>query len=366
MACYHPLKAWPIGLTASGKTDYKITSYLVHHLEMRNGIWYTCNTDYLSPYREKSVVEFTEIPCGKCVGCRLEYSRQWANRCMLELEYHKSAYFVTLTYNNEHVPRSYYADPETGEVQQSLTLRKRDFQLFMKRLRKRFCDYDKTRVDTCSSSVGNLRSDCIRFFAAGEYGSQTYRPHYHAILFGLNLNDLILYKKSCGFSYFYSPELQKCWSVTESGVLSPLGFCLVAPVSWETCAYTARYVMKKLTGPESDFYTTFNIEPPFTLMSRKPGIAHQWYVDHPDCFNYEYINISTENGGRKFRPPKYYEKLFEIDCPETSAELKATRKRMAEEAKKIKLSKTSLSYLDYLQVEEDALNDRIKSLERKL
>uniref|UniRef100_A0AAU8B149 Replication initiator protein n=3 Tax=unclassified Microvirus TaxID=338099 RepID=A0AAU8B149_9VIRU len=365
MSCYHPLKAWPIGLTEAGKTKYKITSYDVHHLEMRNGIWNTCTTELLSPYRDKSVMDFVEIPCGKCIGCRLEYSRQWANRCMLELQYHQSAYFVTLTYNDEHVPVSYYDDPETGEAFPSLTLRKRDFQLFMKRLRKRFCKYGSRTVGELSLSSG-IYSDSIRFFAAGEYGSETYRPHYHAILFGLELNDLILYKKSRGFSYYYSLSLQECWSEYVSGCYLPLGYVVVAPVTWETCAYVARYTMKKLTGPETDFYTQFNIEPPFSLMSRKPGIGRQWYDDHPDCMSVEYINVSTSDGGRKFRPPKYYEKLYEIEYPEKSAALKATRKRMAEEAKKFKLSKTTLNYMDYLQVEEDCLEGRIKSLERKL
>ena len=95
---------------------------------------------------------------------------------MLELQYHDSAYFVTLTYDDFHIPKAYYPDPETGEVHTSYTLCKRDFQLWMKRLRKKFSD------------------DKIRFFACGEYGGQTKRPHYHAIVFGLHLNDLVKYK----------------------------------------------------------------------------------------------------------------------------------------------------------------------------
>lgn len=66
-------------------------------------------------------------------------------------------------------------------------------------------------------------------------------------------------------------------------------------------------------------------------MSRKPGIARQWYDDHPDCYDYEYINISTDKGGKKFRPPKYFDKLYDVDEPEKSAELKAIRKKMAED-----------------------------------
>ena len=334
LPCYHPLKAFVLG-EKDGKRLLKVTSYEVDHLE-RSGDGFA----YMrSPPtgRFGDITEFVEIPCGKCSGCRLQRSREWANRCMLELEYHKSSYFVTLTYDECHVPIHYYSDPATGEALPSMSLVKRDFQLFMKRLRKKF-------------GAG------IRFFASGEYGSETFRPHYHAIIFGLELHDLVPYKRSAqGFQYFNSASLQEVW---------PYGFAVVAPVTWETCAYTARYVMKKLTGPEAEFYENFNIVPEFSLMSRKPGIARQYYEDHPDLYEHEFINISTENGGRKFRPPKYYDKLFDLDCPEESAKLKAVRQKMAAEAQKAKLQKTTLSYLDQLAVEERNQLARIKSLKR--
>lgn len=362
MPCYHPLKAFQVGLSLDGKKRMKVTSYDVQmvYQAVPDGSWYCSGSDFgVSAYR--IVRDFVEIPCGKCVGCRLERSRQWANRCLMELEYHDSAYFVTLTYNDDYVPRSYYADPDTGEAQPSLTLKKHDFQLFMKRLRKAF------------------PNDKIRFFACGEYGPSTFRPHYHAILFGLHLPDLVPVGQSAqGFQYYHSEALQNVWSQriapTREGSVtplthplwSPMGHILVANVTWETCAYTARYVMKKLNGPEAQFYSDFNIEPPFSLMSRKPGIARQWYEDHPGMFDYEYISVKTPTGGKKFRPPKYFDKLFDIDEPEKSAEIKAIRQKMAEEAKKAKLSKTSLSYLEMLQVEENAKLDSIKKLQRRL
>ena len=334
LPCYHPLKAFVLG-EKDGKRLLKVTSYEVDHLE-RSGEGFACCT-HPAYGRPGDVTEFIEIPCGKCSGCRLQRSREWANRCMLELEYHKSSYFVTLTYDDCHVPIHYYSDPETGEALPSMSLVKRDFQLFMKRLRKKF-------------GVG------IRFFASGEYGSESFRPHYHAIIFGLELDDLVFYKRSAqGFQYFNSASLQEVW---------PNGFAVVAPVTWETCAYTARYVMKKLTGPEAEFYENFNIVPEFSLMSRKPGIARQYYEDHPDLYEHEFINISTEKGGRKFRPPKYYDKLFDLDCPEESAKLKAVRQKMAAAAQKAKLQKTTLSYLDQLAVEERNQLARIKSLKR--
>lgn len=346
MPCYHPLlrvQYYPQG--HPNDTNVKVVPYVddVKHA-------FFSQAKYV-------VLDSTQIPCGQCIGCRLDYSRQWANRCMLELEYHDSAYFVTLTYNDDHVPVSYYGDPETGLAMPSLTLRKRDFQLFMKRLRKA------------------NPNDKIRFFAAGEYGDKTFRPHYHAIIFGLHLDDLQVYKRSPDgqFTYYNSPHIQRAWSVRSSNcegsttpLTEPIGYAVVAPVTWNTCAYTARYVMKKLKGNEAQFYSDFNIEPPFTLMSRKPGIARQWYDDHPDCYDYEYINISTPEGGKKFRPPRYFDKLFDLDNPEESAELKEVRKKMAEASKAAKLEKTSLSYLDMLQVEENAKMDKLKKLIRSV
>ena len=268
---------------------------------------------------------------------------------MLERESHDSAWFCTFTYDDDHVPRSYYPDPETGEAIPSLTLRKRDFQLAMKRIRRRFPD------------------DHIRFFACGEYGSQTFRPHYHAIIFGLHLDDLVPYKtvREGGelYTYYNSPKLQSCWLDSDG---KPIGFVVVGEVTWESCAYTARYVTKKLKGKEADFYEKHRICPEFSLMSRRPGIARDYYESHLGVFDSDYINISTPKGGRKFRPPRYFEKLFEIEDPVRSKELKEIKKRLALDAQKSKLSKTSLELDELLAVEEQNFTDKIKPLRRNL
>ncbi len=334
IACYHPLKAIVSGTTVNGKRNFQFMS------ESR-----------LLEYRAKHGKPFPEdklvlLPCGQCKGCRLDYSRQWANRCMLELEYHDSSYFVTLTYDDFHVPVSYYTDPATGEAFESLTLRKRDFQLFMKRLRRRF------------------ENDSIRFFMAGEYGSETMRPHYHAIIYGLHLDDLTLYKKSPqGFSYYNSPSLQSCWCDSDG---LPIGYVVVAEVSWETCAYTARYVMKKHKGADADVYQKFNIEPEFTLMSRRPGIARQYFDDHPDIYDFDFINVSTKKGGLKFRPPRYFDKLYDLEHPDEMQRIKDIRQKMAIEMQKAKMLHTTVSPDELLAVEERALENKIKTLRRPL
>lgn len=324
MSCYHPLFATENGLTIEGKKNIKIWSQAaVVSWEEQTG----------KDFMQRS--DFIKLPCGKCVGCRMEYSRQWANRCMLELQYHESSYFVTLTYADRSLPLA--VDPETGEVNGLATLKKRDFQLFMKRLRKRFPDQK------------------LRFFAAGEYGSKYMRPHYHAIIFGLKLDDLKPYKRSEeGFQYFTSDTLNRVWC----DAYGQIGYVVVAPVTWQTCAYTARYVMKKLNGKEAKFYSDFHLQPEFSLMSRKPGIAYQWYKDHPDCMLKDFINLSTEEKGLKFKPPRYYDHLFDLEDPPAAADRKAKMQEVAKIALRNKISSSSLPYLKQLEIDEAAFKDK--------
>ncbi len=325
MSCYHPQNAIVLGVDpATGKKKLRFVG-----------------ENQVSPlsFPGKEVIQ---VACGKCIGCRIDRSRQWANRCMLELQYHDSAYFVTLTYDDDHVPKSYYPDPQTGEAHVSLTLCKRDFQLWMKRLRKKFSD------------------DKIRFFACGEYGGETKRPHYHAIVFGLHLSDCVKYKTvregDSFYTYYNSDSLQETW---------PNGFVVVGEVTWESCAYVARYVTKKLSGPHADFYKKFNLVPEFSDMSRRPGIARQYYDEHgKEIYDHAYINVSTAKGGRKFKPPRYFDRLYDLDYPGALDELKEHRKRAAERALQSKMMRTNLDPPDILKVEESAFSNKTKKLRR--
>lgn len=366
MPCFHPLLRVVTGTGLDGKSQGMIVSFPEN---LRPGIDpHVIAPDRLSPKYfvpcgSERGFPYQVIPCGKCVGCRMEYSRQWANRCMLELEYHDSAYFVTVTYNDLHVRRSCFSDPDTGEAVPSLTLSKRDSQLFLKRVRAAFPE------------------DNIRFFMCGEYGPTTWRPHMHFILFGLHLSDLVPIRSQRGNMVYHSAALERCWSedfkyenlfgetcitpLSKGDPLRKIGFVEVMDVSWSACSYVARYIMKKQTGPVGKFYAEHGLVPPFTLMSRRPGIARQWYDDHPDYHDFDYINIKTEKGGKKFRPPKYFEDIFDIQCPEESAVFKENRQRLSEAAIRAKLERTDLSYLEYLAVEEDKLKRRTQSLKRE-
>lgn len=343
MACDTPLTAYVLGTKENGKKDIS----------------------FQRPQRYSSDIEEIRIPCGQCLGCRLDYSKTWADRCMLELQYHDSAYFITLTYNEEHVPKSMSSDPATGEAgSPTMTLYKRDFQLFIKRLRKRF------------------PNDNIRYFACGEYGEKFFRPHYHAIIYGLHLDDLEISGKSpAGYQYYESKKLSSCWvdspnrypkddwNYTFLKDADPeqlqLGFVSVGDVTWETCAYTARYILKKQKGVYADFYTYGGIIPEFTLMSRKPGIARRYFDDNKEkIYGYDYVSISTEQGGRRVYPSRYYDTMFDLENPEEMERIKKRRKVNALHRDKIKLARTSLQDFDLRAVEARNKSSRVKKLRR--
>lgn len=288
---------------------------------------------------DKSV--YQRIPCNKCIGCKLSYAREWATRCMLEYQYHDSAYFATLTYADAHVPKSVYAEPDTGEAHTSLTLSRRDVQLFLKRLRKAF------------------PADSIRYYGCAEYGPNTWRPHYHVILFGLHLDDLQVKRQNVDgtVTAWWSPKFQACWSLRPFGNFSPfldaIGEVELSPVSWATCAYTARYVVKKqLCLDGEDFYAKFGLQRPFTFMSTKPAIGDRYFQDHPEIYDFDSISLPTSDGCKNVFLPRRFDKLYDIEHPDELAELKAMRRTVAEAAQTAKLSQTSLSLFDLLALEE--------------
>lgn len=237
-----------------------------------------------------------QLPCGQCIGCRLAHSKMWAIRCVHESKMHFQNSYLTLTYNDDSVPWS----SVTGEQ----TLVKKHLQDFMKRLRFHLSKQDIE----------------VRFFACGEYGETTHRPHYHVILFGYDFPDKYFHTISKdGNPYYISPTLEKIWSH---------GQCLVADVTYETCAYVARYVTKKVTGDAAkDVYE--GIQPEFVNMSRRPGIAKEWFDKYyKDVYPYDEVIID----GRKLRPPRYYDEQFEKLNPERLEIIKDKRIAKAEQS----------------------------------
>lgn len=287
------------------------------------------------------------IPCGKCVGCRLDYSRSWADRMMLELETAKKAIFITLTYNNTYVPTKCISD----DIPIGFTVSKRDVQLFMKRLRRK---YDGIK---------------LRFYLSSEYGPTTRRPHYHAIIFGLGIDDfpdkIPHGKNELGQQYYELPAIQEVWAEYDSkgNRIGDLGYVLGSDVSYQTCAYVARYVMKKVRD-NPKWSKENGVDPEFNLMSRNPGIGAEYLKEHPDCMDFTSINISTEDGAKKIMIPKYFLRKLEFTDPEKYAILKEQRKELADDRIISKLSRTTLSYLDQLEVEEESKLRSVAALKR--
>lgn len=188
---------------------------------------------------------------------------------------HEFNCFITLTYSDENLP-----------LDRSLS--KRDFQLFMKRLRK---------------SIAPLK---VRFFAGGEYGDLNARPHYHALLFGYDFPDKKFHKHSAGKPLYTSQALEKLW---------PNGFALIGDVTFESAAYVASYCHKKLTGTMAALYNHVDAEtgeiigitPEFGLQSRRPGIGSTWFEKYGnDVYPRDQV-IARESPQR---PPRYYDKLL--------------------------------------------------------
>lgn len=166
----------------------------------------------------------------------------------------------------------------------------------------------------------------VRFFHAGEYGDELGRPHYHAILFGYDFQDRKFFKETNGVKLDISKELESIWSK---------GICSVGNVTFESAAYVARYIMKKINGEKAeDHYTRIDYEtgeiiilpPEYTTMSRGGkdghGIGKQWYDKFKsDAYPSDYI---THNG-TKYRPPRFYDNLYQIDDPSGYKELKQKR-----------------------------------------
>lgn len=329
MSCYHPILAIP---------DYDTISDKGTHRYKLQGSW--------QPGFEKLYPDSIKVPCGKCIGCKLDYSRNWADRMILELDSYKGkAIFVTLTYNDDHLPAIPECD-EFGEVDPDVPssvyyLRKKDLQDFFKRLRKHYSNRT------------------LRFYACGEYGphprnGRPRRPHYHSIIFGIGLDDFadlrLVSVNELGQPYFTSQEFQNIWSIyrRETGTYDPIGYIGISEVSYKTCAYVSRYCAKKafsIDSPEG-------ASPEFTLMSRRPGIGKYYLEDHPDCLELSTIYLTDQNGSVKVSIPKYYLNQLKLTDPDRYVKLVDERRKFGLDHELLKLQRTSLPYLDLLNLEE--------------
>lgn len=286
MSCYHPHYALDLGVNA--ETGKKIIKFLPRR--------YDSNLkDLRSKYGEDNVLC---LPCGHCVGCCLDYSKEWAVRCALEsLYYPDTSWFITLTYDNEHCPEFLF---------------KRPVQKFIKDIR----------------NAGYK----VRYFAAGEYGSaeNTHRPHYHLILYGLPINDLKLWKKSKTGYLFTSEMVSKFW---------PYGFITIAHATFQTAGYIARYCLKKRMVKNDD---------EFILMSKHPGIGQRYFEDHAEEI-IKYDKLVGNFGNSLTSPsPRYFDKLAE----KFGIDITKNKDKRLDLAKKL----TRNDLIQYCYVHEEEVN----------
>lgn len=315
MSCDYPLRAWR-------SADPEHWSKGKHRLVFRKDQGFP-NTEML-------------IPCGQCAGCRLDRARAWAIRCLHEASLHNKNCFITLTYNDENYP-------ENGSLQKDHIVK------FLKKLRKK------------------ISPTLIRFFQCGEYGevckncgkSQVYcrcgewlpslgRPHHHCLIFGFDFPDKLLHRTGANPLYT-SQTLSKLWTY---------GFHSIGELTFDSACYTARYILKKVTGdPSKDHYG--DRLPEFITMSRNPGLGKGWLdLYHSDVYNHDRCVVSSSFIAR---PPKYYDAKYsalhsahfsdiknrrKIKAIEANANISDEDKEVRAEIRRIKMNKLPRSYED--------------------
>lgn len=302
----------------------------------------------------------TQVPCGVCLECRLKDSQQWAFRMMKENKYHKSSWMITCTYDDENIPKYFKINAKTGELEQtSLTLWKEHHQKFIRAIRDKF------------------PSQKLKFRLCGEYGSEnvykdnhgterigTKRPHFHIIIFGLELPDLKFHR----WSYCEWDKKQKN-ALFKSKILNKLwgkGWVDVNEVNYETCAYVSRYIMKKQKGAKGkEYYEQENKLPEYQECSK--GIGKQYFYDNIDKFlNDEKHFISTKNGVKEVGAIRYYDKLLEKEYPEQWEEIKKKRREKSQEIMAKILAETNISEHEYVENRARKAEKRAKKLIRPL
>ncbi|UPW41762.1 replication initiator protein [Peromfec virus RodF7_15] len=297
MTCYYPLVALdnPHYKERKGNNRLQIVGSLRNKLDLSSVHSFDEPIDRLERLIYKTVdCETGEIyrpvliPCGKCIGCRLEKSRNWAIRCSHEAQMVDSSYFITLTYNDYQMPSNSSLD------------KKHVFE-FIKNFRYKF-------------------GKDIKYFLAGEYGTLSQRPHYHLILFNVQIPDLEYFKKCNCNTYYTSGLVSDIWKK---------GYVIIGDVTFESAAYVARYVTKKQYGEQSYDYYGKRI-PEFQLQSLRPGIGYSFFKKYYHDIYDHYDKVVCSNG-LHIKPPRYYDKLLEIENPALYDKIKNNRLKKSRE-----------------------------------
>ena len=329
MTCFHPNLMECVKDPATGSLVYRFLGPAASKDPREYGTMDDLASPEIGPSRDHY---FFQVPCGKCVGCKIDYSRNWANRMILELRDSGCGIFLTLTYNDDSLPKNGFGDH---------TLSKRDLQLFWKKLRKAFPDVR------------------IRYFVAGEYGPKTLRPHYHAIVYGLSVASFpdayVQRFNNLGQPLYTSPALARIWGN---------GFILFSDVTWHTCSYVSRYVLKKGFGLNE--YGDEGVVPEFVLSSRKPGIGLLNYRSYIQS-GLTHFSVDGRDGIYSLPLPKAFlskAKRDGLDIDQINSIMRA-RSDAAHDSLLSSVLLSEKAYADYLRDCEAELLAKLKGLDER-
>lgn len=231
------------------------------------------------------------IPCGQCLGCRIARRDSWALRSVHESRMHLKSCFVTLTYDQEHLPKDGSVDV-------------REWQLFAKRVRHELGPF--------------------RFLHCGEYGGDNYRPHYHALMFGHDFSsDRVLWDNRRGYPLWASADLMELWGN---------GQCLIGNLNFSSASYVAKYCVDKLTGDSGlarrrriDLETgeEYYVKPEYITMSRNPGLGAGWFDRYKSDL---FPSDECVHDGTRHAVPQYYLRRLEAEDPLLYARVRRDRR----------------------------------------
>ena len=365
MQCFYPLLAWQ---TWEGDLHF-----------------YTRGTDgkHIKGAKAPNYRRELSLPCGRCIGCKLERSRQWAIRLLHEAQLHEWNSFVTLTFEDEQLESGDLHGMWSPEPPQ----RAASLKTYLDTHYKRNTNRTKTRTSAIRHArkvehrakkdgalskkplqkflkrlrIDNFRrgSASVRYYACGEYGEKLGRPHYHIALFGEAFaDDRYKWRTSAqGHTLYRSSRLEKLW---------PYGHAEIGDLTSESAQYVAGYITKKITGKDADEHyeridpitgERYWLPPEFSVMSRKPGIGKAWLEKFmTDVYPHDRVIVN----GQPSPPPRFYDKILELVSPEEMEEIKQGR---AQRAAQFAADNTAARMRDKEQVTKARLALKKRTLE---
>lgn len=317
MSCLKPLKAWYVDGETTKNGKMKI--YFDKNKALAKGLY----------------IHELQLPCGQCMECRLRRRRDWALRLMAEKKYWPHSYFITLTYDEEHLHRVPTLDKETGEIIEISTLDKKDMQDFLKRYRYYFGK--------------------IKFYQGGEYGETSSRAHHHLIVFQQkSIDDKIF--------MFFNREKQPIYKSETVEKIWGHGLISIGEVTAESAGYVRRYITKKQTGEGAKIYEELGIVPEYVTMSN--GIGKKYY-DEQKFTTYktdEVIYNDMHGRAKRRKPPKAWDKLYQEQEPLKYDILKRERRKARIATREGKEAQTERE--DFEKIRQNRKKERQKLLKR--